>query len=91
MFKERKQFERNLLENMLDWRVAARSAIHLYRKTGVSKEEADRAATLIKARNLMHLIQCVTLITFRLRIKVIILEGKSANGVKWKKHILKKI
>ncbi|XP_019881376.1 uncharacterized protein LOC109609188 [Aethina tumida] len=49
MFKERKQFERNLLENMLDWRVAARSAIHLYRKTGVSKEEADRAATLIKA------------------------------------------
>lgn len=34
---------------MVDWRVAARSAIRLYRKTGVTNEEANRAATLIKA------------------------------------------
>lgn len=40
--------ERELLSGMVDWRVAARSAIRLYRKTGVTYEEANRAATLIK-------------------------------------------
>lgn len=34
---------------MIDWRAAARSAIRLYRRTGVTNEEANRAATLIKA------------------------------------------
>ncbi|ERL85856.1 uncharacterized protein LOC109545291 [Dendroctonus ponderosae] len=48
-FKERKEREKLLLAGMVDWRVAARSAIHLYRKTGVTNEEANRAATLIKS------------------------------------------
>lgn len=48
-FKERKEREKRLLAGMVDWRVAARSAIHLYRKTGVTNEEANRAATLIKS------------------------------------------
>ncbi|XP_050297665.1 uncharacterized protein LOC126737026 [Anthonomus grandis grandis] len=48
-FKERKEREKLLLAGMVDWRVAARSAIQLYRKTGVTNEEANRAATLIKA------------------------------------------
>lgn len=48
-FKERKEREKELLAGMVDWRVAARSAIRLYRKTGVTNEEANRAATLIKA------------------------------------------
>lgn len=47
-FKKRHQTEKDKLYGLVDWRVAARSAIHLYRKTGVTKEEADRAATLIK-------------------------------------------
>ena len=48
-FKKRHDNEKKLLAGMIDWRVAARSAIHLYRKTGVTYEEANRAATLIKA------------------------------------------
>ncbi|XP_018576710.1 uncharacterized protein LOC108915219 [Anoplophora glabripennis] len=48
-FKIRRDKERELLSGMVDWRVAARSAIRLYRKTGVTYEEANRAATLIKA------------------------------------------
>ncbi|CAH1176298.1 unnamed protein product [Phaedon cochleariae] len=48
-FKVRKEKERELLSGMIDWRVAARSAIYLYRQTGVTNEEANRAATLIKA------------------------------------------
>ncbi|KAL1497938.1 hypothetical protein ABEB36_008818 [Hypothenemus hampei] len=48
-FKQRKEREAELLSGLVDWRVAARSAIHLYRKTGVTNEEANRAATLIKA------------------------------------------
>ncbi|XP_072394825.1 uncharacterized protein [Diabrotica undecimpunctata] len=48
-FKSRKQMERQLLSGMIDWRIAARSAIKLYRQTGVTNEEANRAATLIKA------------------------------------------
>lgn len=48
-FKERHTKEKELLFGMVDWRVAARSAIRLYRKTGVTHEEANRAATLIKA------------------------------------------
>nr|CAI5860590.1 unnamed protein product [Callosobruchus analis] len=48
-FKQRRDMERELLSGMIDWRVAARSAIYLYRKTGVTHEEANRAATLIKA------------------------------------------
>ncbi|CAH1978338.1 unnamed protein product [Acanthoscelides obtectus] len=48
-FKQRRDMERELLSGMIDWRVAARSAIYLYRKTGVTNEEANRAATLIKA------------------------------------------
>ncbi|VEN43100.1 unnamed protein product [Callosobruchus maculatus] len=48
-FKQRRAMERELLSGMIDWRVAARSAIYLYRKTGVTNEEANRAATLIKA------------------------------------------
>lgn len=39
----------DILDGTIDWRVAARSAIQLYRKTGVSPEEAKRAANLIKA------------------------------------------
>ncbi|KAG5895103.1 hypothetical protein JTB14_036378 [Gonioctena quinquepunctata] len=48
-FKERKQKEKGLLGGIIDWRVAARTAIHFYRQTGVTNEEAHRAATLIKA------------------------------------------
>lgn len=48
-YKQRREKERELLEGLIDWRVAARSAIRLYRKTGVTTEEANRAATLIKA------------------------------------------
>ncbi|XP_056633867.1 uncharacterized protein LOC130898999 [Diorhabda carinulata] len=48
-FKTRKQMERQLLSGIIDWRIAARSAIRLYRQTGVTNEEANRAATLIKA------------------------------------------
>ncbi|CAH0552516.1 unnamed protein product [Brassicogethes aeneus] len=47
-FKARREIEKKILQGMVDWRIAARSAIYLYRKTGVTKEEADRAATLIK-------------------------------------------
>ncbi|XP_023027434.2 uncharacterized protein [Leptinotarsa decemlineata] len=47
-FKRRKQKEKELLSGIIDWRVAARSAIKLYRRTGVTNEEANRAATLIK-------------------------------------------
>jgi hypothetical protein len=48
-FKNRQQREAQLLSGIIDWRVAARSAIRLYRRTGVSPEEAKRAANLIKA------------------------------------------
>ncbi|KAJ8980105.1 hypothetical protein NQ317_008566 [Molorchus minor] len=48
-FKLRREKERELLSGMIDWRIAARSAIQLYRRTGVTNEEANRAATLIKA------------------------------------------
>ncbi|XP_060531548.1 sperm surface protein Sp17 [Cylas formicarius] len=48
-YKEKVVKERELLEGVIDWRVAARSAIRLYRRTGVTNEEANRAATMIKA------------------------------------------
>lgn len=48
-YKQRREKEKELLNGMIDWRVAARSAIRLYRQTGVTNEEANRAATLIKA------------------------------------------
>ncbi|XP_030761977.1 uncharacterized protein LOC115886813 [Sitophilus oryzae] len=48
-FKEREEHEKKLLAGLIDWRIAARSAIRLYRHTGVTNEEANRAATLIKA------------------------------------------
>ncbi|CAG9862486.1 unnamed protein product [Phyllotreta striolata] len=48
-FKLRKEAEKQLLSGMIDWRIAARSAIKLYRQTGVTNEEVNRAATLIKA------------------------------------------
>lgn len=48
-FKERQKKESDLLFGMVDWRVAARSAIRLYRKTGATYYEVNRAATLIKA------------------------------------------
>ncbi|KAF2890327.1 hypothetical protein ILUMI_15846, partial [Ignelater luminosus] len=48
-FKHRQDREKDLLKGMVDWRVAARSTMRLYRKTGVTYEEANRAATLIKA------------------------------------------
>lgn len=47
-FKERQENQQELLKGMIDWRIAARSAIYLYKRTGVTKEEAHRAATLIK-------------------------------------------
>lgn len=47
-FKERQERQSELLKGMIDWRIAARSAIYLYKKTGVTAEEANRAATLIK-------------------------------------------
>ncbi|KAI4458796.1 ropporin-1-like protein [Holotrichia oblita] len=49
MFKARHDKEKQMLSGIIDWRVAARSAIYLYRKSGVTYEEANRAATLIKA------------------------------------------
>lgn len=49
-FKEKQEKQRELLKGLVDWRIAARSAIYLYKKTGVTKEEANRAATLIKVR-----------------------------------------
>lgn len=48
-FKKRQEYEKDLLFGMVDWRVAARHTISLYRNAGVSEEEANRAATLIKA------------------------------------------
>ncbi|XP_017779356.1 PREDICTED: uncharacterized protein LOC108564754, partial [Nicrophorus vespilloides] len=48
-FKERQEREKQWLFGMVDWRIAARSAIALYRKTGVTYYEANRAASLIKA------------------------------------------
>lgn len=48
-FKERESREKDLLRGIVDWRVAAKSTINLYRKTGVTFAEANRAATLIKA------------------------------------------
>lgn len=47
-FKQKREREKDLLRGAVDWRAAARSAILLYRKTGVTNEEANRAATLIK-------------------------------------------
>lgn len=49
IYKDKREREKEMLNGMIDWRVAARSAIRLYRKTGVTNEEANRAATLIKA------------------------------------------
>ncbi|KAK9737060.1 hypothetical protein QE152_g11007 [Popillia japonica] len=49
MFKAKHDKEKEMLSGMIDWRVAARSAMYLYRKSGVTYEEANRAATLIKA------------------------------------------
>lgn len=48
-FKQRREKEKELLCGVIDWRVAARSAIRLYRRLNVTNEEASRAATLIKA------------------------------------------
>lgn len=48
-FKKRQEYEKDLLFGMVDWRIAARHTISLYRNAGVSEEEANRAATLIKA------------------------------------------
>lgn len=48
-FKEREAREKDLLRGIVDWRVAAKSTINLYRRTGVTFAEANRAATLIKA------------------------------------------
>ncbi|KAL3277225.1 hypothetical protein HHI36_012575 [Cryptolaemus montrouzieri] len=47
-FLQRRDREKQLLGGIIDWRVAARSAIALYRKTGATYQEAHRAATLIK-------------------------------------------
>ncbi|XP_031334490.1 apolipoprotein B receptor isoform X2 [Photinus pyralis] len=49
MFKRSQEQAKDLLSGMVDWRIAARSTIRLYRKTDVSYEDANRAATLIKA------------------------------------------
>lgn len=48
-FLQRREREMELLSGMIDWRVAARSAIALYRKTGATYQECHRAATLIKS------------------------------------------
>lgn len=40
---------------MIDWRVAARSTMRLYRKTEVTIEEANRAASLIKVNKIQNL------------------------------------
>ncbi|XP_018332045.1 neuromodulin-like isoform X3 [Agrilus planipennis] len=48
-FKRKHEREKYLLSGIIDWRIAARSAIRLYRSTGVTYEEANRAATMIKA------------------------------------------
>ncbi|KAF5287698.1 hypothetical protein FQA39_LY15798 [Lamprigera yunnana] len=48
-FKIRQEKTKELLMGMIDWRVAARSTMRLYRKLDVTYEEANRAATLIKA------------------------------------------
>lgn len=47
-FLQRREREMELLGGIIDWRVAARSAIALYRKTGATYQECHRAATLIK-------------------------------------------
>ncbi|KAK5650501.1 hypothetical protein RI129_001530 [Pyrocoelia pectoralis] len=49
MLKQSQEHAKDLLLGMVDWRIAARSTIRLYRKTNVSYEEANTAATLIKA------------------------------------------
>ncbi|KAF5298624.1 hypothetical protein FQR65_LT09720 [Abscondita terminalis] len=49
LFKQREDRARDLLMGMVDWRIAARSTMRLYRKLDVTFEEANRAATLIKA------------------------------------------
>ncbi|KAK4883144.1 hypothetical protein RN001_006463 [Aquatica leii] len=49
IFKQRQDRAKDLLHGMVDWRVAARSTMRLYRKLDVTYEEANRAATLIKA------------------------------------------
>lgn len=48
-FKKKQEEEKDLLYGMVDWRIAASHTISLYRHTGVSEWEANRAATLIKA------------------------------------------
>lgn len=48
-FRRRQDLEKDLFFGMVDWRVAAKHTISLYRKAGVSEWEANRAATLIKA------------------------------------------
>lgn len=44
----KREKERELGLGIIDWRIAARSAIHLYRRTGVTPDEANRAACLIQ-------------------------------------------
>lgn len=58
-FKEKQARERNLLHGMVDWRVAASSTLRLYRKTGATLEEVNRAATLIKVIHMYLSIQNV--------------------------------
>lgn len=50
-FLQRRNREMELLGGIIDWRVAARSAIALYRKTGATYQECHRAATLIKVKS----------------------------------------
>lgn len=48
-YRDRVMREKGLVLGMVDWRVAARSTMRLYKTTRVTMEEANRAATLIKA------------------------------------------
>lgn len=48
-YRDRVMREKGLVLGMVDWRVAARSTMRLYKTTGATVEEANRAATLIKA------------------------------------------
>lgn len=69
-FKKREELAHDLLKGMVDWRVAARSTLRLYRKTGVTYEEANRAATLIKVLLLSILKILINIILCRLHTKV---------------------
>lgn len=48
-YRDRVMREKGLVLGMVDWRVAARSTMRLYKTTGATIDEANRAATLIKA------------------------------------------